>query len=49
MPGLAFGFDSDGGEGLAVYSVRARPVFGVRGVGVPCVPLMAPFGVTGLE
>lgn len=48
MMGLAFACRaSDGGDGLAVYSVSARPVFlGVRGVVMPLAVLS---GVTGRE
>jgi hypothetical protein len=43
---FAFG-DSDGGDGFAVYSVSAKPVFfGVRG---DAMPLTFPSGVTGRE
>ena len=38
--------DSEGGLGFALYSVRAKPVFGVRGVTRPLVPLS---GVVGRE
>lgn len=41
--------DSEGGLGFALYSVRARPVFGVRGETRPLVPLVPLSGVVGRE